>query len=119
MTAGGLVTSLRHLDTTRVFAWLVDLFEDSHLNTGRRKRPAFSQTRLFSCQRTQGRPLRPAVQSGGVIVARGDGRARTGDPLLAKQVLFQLSYIPDRIRAWAFVDSNHRPHGYQPCALTN
>ena len=26
--------------------------------------------------------------------ARGDGRARTGDPLLAKQVLSQLSYIP-------------------------
>jgi hypothetical protein len=24
----------------------------------------------------------------------GDGRARTGDPLLAKQVLSQLSYIP-------------------------
>ena len=39
------MTSLRHLDTTRVFAWLVDLFEDSHLNAGRRKRPVFSQTR--------------------------------------------------------------------------
>ena len=26
---------------------------------------------------------------------RGDGRARTGDPLLAKQVLSQLSYIPE------------------------
>jgi hypothetical protein len=22
-------------------------------------------------------------------------------------------------RAWAFLDSNQRPHGYQPCALTN
>ena len=40
------MTSLRHLDTTRVFAWLVwYLFEDSHLNSGRRKRPVFSQTR--------------------------------------------------------------------------
>jgi hypothetical protein len=80
----------------------------------------------------------------------GDGRIRTADPLLAKQVLCQLSYIPagcDRsqgvvgarsLRAaglptatraaarlrraaratWAIVDSNHRPHGYQPCALT-
>jgi hypothetical protein len=28
-------------------------------------------------------------------VAGGDGRARTGDPLLAKQVLSQLSYIPE------------------------
>ena len=27
--------------------------------------------------------------------AGGDGRARTGDPLLAKQVLSQLSYIPE------------------------
>ena len=26
----------------------------------------------------------------------GDDRIRTGDPLLAKQVLSQLSYIPDR-----------------------
>ena len=24
-----------------------------------------------------------------------------------------------RRRAWAFLDSNQRPHGYQPCALTN
>jgi hypothetical protein len=28
----------------------------------------------------------------------GDNRIRTGDPLLAKQVLYQLSYVPlDRI----------------------
>ena len=76
----------------------------------------FSQTR-YSRVNVQTTSLRPA--SSGGVVARGDGRARTGDPLLAKQVLFQLSYIPERIRAWAFVDSNHRPHGYQPCALTN
>jgi hypothetical protein len=63
----------------------------------------------------------------------GDGRARTADPLLAKQVLSQLSYIPVlpvrprrsrppvgcEARTWAFLDSNQRPHGYQPCALTN
>jgi hypothetical protein len=63
----------------------------------------------------------------------GDGRARTADPLLAKQVLSQLSYIPvlpvtagtipagpsEEARTWAFLDSNQRPHGYQPCALTN
>ena len=61
-----------------------------------------------------------------VKVLGGDGRARTGDPLLAKQVLSQLSYAPmhagttDLVqRAWAFLDSNQRPHGYQPCALTN
>jgi hypothetical protein len=27
--------------------------------------------------------------------ARGDERTRTADPLLAKQVLYQLSYVPD------------------------
>jgi hypothetical protein len=112
------VTSLRHHDTC--FAWLVCLFgfiEDSHLNAGRRKPSSVLADSLFSCQRTNDRP--GGRLSSGRVVARGDGRARTGDPLLAKQVLFQLSYIPERIRAWAFVDSNHRPHGYQPCALTN
>jgi len=57
----------------------------------------------------------------GPKLVRGDGETRTPDPLRAKQVLSQLSYIPGwwpRPRAWAFVDSNHRPHGYQPCALT-
>ena len=50
---------------------------------------------------------------------------RTPDPLLAKQVLSQLSYSPillsDRFEAewWAWVDSNYRPHPYQGCALTN
>ena len=32
------------------------------------------------------------------MLRSGDGRARTGDPLLAKQVLSQLSYIPE----WSF-----------------
>jgi hypothetical protein len=43
---------------------------------------------------------------------------RTPDPLLAKQVLSQLSYSPVN-RWWAWVDSNYRPHPYQGCALTN
>jgi hypothetical protein len=29
------------------------------------------------------------------MINGGDGRNRTDDPLLAKQVLYQLSYIPD------------------------
>src|ERR1700735_5546425 len=47
----------------------------------------------------------------------GAERDRTVDPLLAKQVLSQLSYSPlkisitnRRIRWWAWVDSNYRPH---------
>jgi hypothetical protein len=51
---------------------------------------------------------------------------RTPDPLLAKQVLSQLSYSPiplalqGRLKLWwAWVDSNYRPHPYQGCALTN
>ncbi len=36
----------------------------------------------------------------GCQCAGGDDRARTGDPLLAKQVLSQLSYIP-AVRPWS------------------
>jgi hypothetical protein len=49
----------------------------------------------------------------------GDEETRTPDPLRAKEVLSQLSYIPMGRIWWAIVDSNHRPHPYQGCALTN
>jgi hypothetical protein len=55
----------------------------------------------------------------------GDEGTRTPDPLLAKEVLSQLSYIPDeamlsdRRRWWAFLDSNQRPLPYQGSALTS
>ena len=48
----------------------------------------------------------------------GDEETRTPDPLRAKEVLSQLSYIPNE-DWWAFLDSNQRPHPYQGCALTN
>src|SRR5690606_22612300 len=58
----------------------------------------------------------------------GAERDRTADPLLAKQVLSQLSYSPIQVsipagcqpilRWWARADSNCRPHAYQACALT-
>ncbi len=48
----------------------------------------------------------------------GGERDRTDDPLLAKQVLSQLSYTPF-FCWWVWVDLNHRPHAYQACALTN
>jgi hypothetical protein len=48
----------------------------------------------------------------------GDEETRTPDPLRAKEVLSQLSYIPKEVW-WAFLDSNQRPHPYQGCALTN
>lgn len=53
------------------------------------------------------------------IKSGGASRDRTDDPLLAKQVLSQLSYGPEDMRWWAWVDSNYRPHAYQACALTN
>ena len=55
-----------------------------------------------------------------LILSREIGGAkqdRTADLLRAKQVLSQLSYGPDSW--WVWVDSNHRPHPYQGCALTN
>ena len=60
--------------------------------------------------------------------ASGDNEIRTHDPLLARQVLSQLSYTPGfqaspvrKVRKtleWAQVDSNHRPRAYQARALT-
>ena len=49
----------------------------------------------------------------------GDDRSRTGDPLLAKQVLSQLSYIPACQHWWAFLGSNQGPRAYQARALTS
>ena len=53
----------------------------------------------------------------------GAERDRTADLMLAKHALSQLSYSPTlgrmRLRWWAWVESNYRPHPYQGCALTN
>jgi hypothetical protein len=55
----------------------------------------------------------------------GASRDRTDDPLLAKQMLSQLSYGPGYRRTlglkrwWVWLDLNQRPHAYQACALTN
>ena len=52
--------------------------------------------------------------------ARGGGcRDRTDDPLLAKQVLSQLSYTPNGMGWWVWLDSNQRPPPYQDGALTD
>ena len=51
----------------------------------------------------------------------GDEETRTPDPLLAKETLCQLSYVPEPgLRGWwAFLDSNQRPLPYQGSALTS
>ncbi len=59
----------------------------------------------------------------------GDEESRTPDPLLAKEMLFQLSYVPVELATawecsrdwewWAFLDSNQRPLPYQGSALTS
>lgn len=62
------------------------------------------------------------------IIAIGGGRRdRTDDPLLAKQVLSQLSYAPPYRDTqvfppdnwWVWLDSNQRPPPYQDGALTD
>jgi hypothetical protein len=58
--------------------------------------------------------LAPAPQGGG-----GDEETRTPDPLLAKETLCQLSYVPRPGGWWAFLDSNQRPLPYQGSALTS
>lgn len=60
----------------------------------------------------------------GIAVWAGDGggdeETRTPDPLLAKETLYQLSYVPAPRRVWwAFLDSNQRPLPYQGSALTS
>ena len=54
----------------------------------------------------------------------GANRDRTGDLLLAKQALSQLSYGPNSFSGagvgwWVWMDSNHRPPPYQDDALTS
>ena len=51
----------------------------------------------------------------------GDEETRTPDPLLAKEMLYRLSYVPQAPRRewWAFLDSNQRPLPYQGSALTS
>ena len=63
------------------------------------------------------------------VFTGGANRDRTGDLLLAKQALSQLSYGPAcllsdvergaRVGWWVWMDSNHRPPPYQDGALTN
>ena len=61
-------------------------------------------------------------------VVCGASRVRTGDPLLAKQMRYQLRYSPVGEKSgyaaslpstWAREDLNLRPHPYQGCALTS
>jgi hypothetical protein len=70
----------------------------------------------FASRDTSTYPRLPMASSIG-----GDDRVRTDDPLLAKQVLSQLSYAPltNGKEWWAREDLNLRPHAYQACALTS
>ena len=68
------------------------------------------------------RPSHCTLQSG--PDPGGANRDRTGDLLLAKQALSQLSYGPNPLPVagvgwWVWMDSNHRPPPYQDDALTN
>ena len=101
---------------------------------------AFHQD-LFNCQRTRPAANRPhqLTRECCARTASSFGGAdwnRTSDPLLAKQVLSQLSYSPAPVRIsvranplivnpvittqwWAWIELNYRPRAYQARALTN
>ena len=51
----------------------------------------------------------------------GEEGSRTPDPLLAKQMLYQLSYFPNFLSRpeCGYLDSNQGPQLYQSCALAN
>jgi hypothetical protein len=56
--------------------------------------------------RRRGRARGPRLRmSVGLVEDGGDEETRTPDPLLAKEMLFQLSYVP-RPGWWATLDSN-------------
>jgi hypothetical protein len=77
--------------------------------------PIFTSALVVVCSGRSS--VSPERQSG------GDEETRTPDPLLAKEMLSQLSYVPRRPspagRWWAFLDSNQRPLPYQGSALTS
>ena len=111
--------------------------------------PAFEEcrTRLVSSEllkssrknkmHCETRRLRAALRAASCVEPGGANRDRTGDLLLAKQALSQLSYGPVRERDnlnetasatirsgagvgwWVWMDSNHRPPPYQDDALTS
>ena len=69
---------------------------------------------------SRGRPGSLRFALGAVGRSGGDEETRTPDPLLAKEVLYQLSYVPSAPDGWwAFLDSNQRPLPYQGSALTS
>ena len=79
---------------------------------------------IFSWQPGVGCRVLVLVGSTGRGGGGGDEETRTPDPLLAKEMLFRLSYVPLPCRAvswewWAFLDSNQRPLPYQGSALTS
>ncbi len=84
---------------------------------GSRTAPKLNSSATSPRQRA---PTRHTIRQNG-----GGDRIRTDDPLLAKQVLSQLSYTPNprasptRDPWWAREDLNLRPHAYQACALTS
>ena len=85
--------------------------------------PSINTRSIFGARSIWPRESRDPLLSG------GDSGARTRSLRLAKPALSQLSYIPwisrtspagaARSEWWAWVDSNHPPHAYQACALTN
>ena len=76
-----------------------------------------SETKSFQFQVSSFKRSKLETRNSKLVVGGAD-RDRTGDPLLAKQVLSQLSYSPKMIW-WAWVESNYRPHPYQGCALAS
>jgi hypothetical protein len=94
------------------------LLKNSRLALGTRQQvTGISRCAARAAPSTVTRYLMPVTCNGGA------DRDRTDDPLVANQVLSQLSYSPLPGRGlqtwWVWVDLNHRPHAYQACALTN
>ena len=78
--------------------------------------PRFFDNTIFSYHTIQLFPYSQCFIASLWNLFGGGKENRTPDPLLAKQMLSQLSYTPNCW--WVWEDLNFRPHAYQACALT-
>ena len=84
-----------------------------------RNRIRFTSSGLLKSSRTKRIAERSPLSDALCAKPGGANRDRTGDLLLAKQALSQLSYGPGELGWWVWLELNQRPPPYQDGALTN
>jgi hypothetical protein len=115
--------TLKNIDTMQ----LQPMIQTSHQRSNHFTFFRFVKDQTAFCQKDQAQATDSLCLRLFSSVSFGGGRRdRTDDPLLAKQVLSQLSYAPSShskgctpITWWVRLESNQRPPPYQDGALTD